>query len=625
MDRWCERGILGLVLAILVVGPLAIGAVRPSGFLLVQGLTSGVMVLWGVRFWSAGRAQLFWPPICWVVVAFTLYAVARYLTADIEYVARQELLRVLVYAFLFFATLNNLNRQESAQVISFTLLFLAMAISFYAIYQFLTGSDRVWQFIKPYPHRGSGTYICPNHLAGFLEMLLPLGLAYTLCGRVRPVLRVFLGYASLVILAGLAVTVSRGGWFSAALALLVLFGVLLFQRNHRLSAFVFLTLLVGVGVLVFPKSEVFRSRTGPLVAHNGKINDELRFSIWGPAVRLWRENPWWGVGPAHFDYRFHAYRPDEVQERPDRVHNDYLNTLVDWGVAGTALVSLAWLLLGAGLLKTWGYVRPPPNDLGGTRGSNRFAFVLGASAGLLALLCHSTVDFNMQIPANAILAITLMALLSAHLRFATERYWVKLALVAKMLGSGVLVVGVYYLSQQGLRRGVEYTWQQRAARAPNFSATQSACLQRAFAAEPKNAATAYKIGECYRIQSQDGGDNYRELAGRAMEWFARATKLNPWDDQSYLRYGWCLDWVGRQDESGPYFHRAAELDPNGFFTLANVGLHYVELKDYAAAIPWFERSLRLENNNNPIARSYLQIANRTLLEAATNDISAHLQ
>ena len=146
LDRWCERGILALVLAILVLGPLATGAVRPLPFLIIQGLTLGVMVLWGARLWLDPRPQLLWPPICWAVVAFTLYAIGRYLTADIEYVARQELIHILVYAFLFLAILNNLHRQESTQIISCTLVFLAMAISFYAIYQFLTHSNRVWNY-----------------------------------------------------------------------------------------------------------------------------------------------------------------------------------------------------------------------------------------------------------------------------------------------------------------------------------------------------------------------------------------------------------------------------------------------------------------------------------------------
>ena len=81
-------------------------------FLVLQALTLGVMALWGVRLWVSPRPQLLWPPVCWAVLAFVIYAIIRYRQADIEYVARAELVRILIYAFLFFAILNNLHRQE---------------------------------------------------------------------------------------------------------------------------------------------------------------------------------------------------------------------------------------------------------------------------------------------------------------------------------------------------------------------------------------------------------------------------------------------------------------------------------------------------------------------------------
>ena len=66
------------------------------------------------------------------------------------------------------------------------------------------------------PGRASGTYISPNNLAGFLEMILPLAIAYTLAGRMKPLMRILLGYSALVMLAGIAVTFSRGGWAASA-------------------------------------------------------------------------------------------------------------------------------------------------------------------------------------------------------------------------------------------------------------------------------------------------------------------------------------------------------------------------------------------------------------------------
>jgi tetratricopeptide (TPR) repeat protein len=166
-------------------------------------------------------------------------------------------------------------------------------------------------------------------------------------------------------------------------------------------------------------------------------------------------------------------------------------------------------------------------------------------------------------------------------------------------------------------------WLLRADKAPAYSPAQAALLKNAFEKEPMNAETAYAIGDAYRVESAEGGSNYRELAEQAKDWFGRSIKLNPWRADEYLRYGWCLDWLGRTAESGKYFERAAELEPNGYFVTANIGLHYIEAGDFAAAKPWFERSLSLEGDNDT-ARRYLQIVNIRMQEAATNEMSAKL-
>ena len=283
LDRWCERSILGLVLGILVFGPLAMGAVDPPEFLVIQGLTVAVMLVWALRLWISPKPKLLWPPLGWVVLAFAALAVGRYFTADIEYVARQEMIQVLMYAFLFFAIVNNLYRQESVQIISFTLIFLAMGISCYAVYQFLTHSNRVWDYVSPYVGRASGTYISPNNFAGFLEMLLPLATACVLVGRMKPVVRILLGYSALVMLAGMVVTFSRGGWVAVAVALLVLLGTLIFHRNHRLPAFLLLVVL-AVGGTVFVTN--YLSKTLSYMRRVGTPGEAGELNLAGPPRHL---------------------------------------------------------------------------------------------------------------------------------------------------------------------------------------------------------------------------------------------------------------------------------------------------------------------------------------------------
>lgn len=624
LDRWCERGILGLTLAVLVFAPLATGAVRTVDFLVVQGLTLGVMALWGARLWFSPRSQLLWPPTCWAVLAFVAYTLIRYATADIELVGREELMRVLVYAFLFLAIVNNLHRQEHTHFIVFTLIFLGMAESLYALFQFLANSNRVWYFVTPYTHRGTGTYINPNNLAGFLEMALPLGLAYLMAGRVKPLTRVLIGYASLMILAGLGVTLSRGGLIATAAALLIFFALLVPKRTFRTQALALLILLAaGAGYLV-PKSYFFLQRIGQSGVEQ-QVAGDARTVIWEATIRMWRDHLWWGVGPGHFDSCFRPYRPAQVQLRPDFAHNEYLNTLADYGVAGTVIVGAVLALLWVGVFKTWSHVRRTERDFG-NKLTNKFAFVLGASLSLVAVMIHSCVDFNLHVPANALLAVTLMALLSGHVRFATERFWLTTRPWQKYALSLALLAGVAAFGAQLWRRGREQFWLARDARleavshAPLGAPPRLAALEKAFAAEPKNFDTSYRIGEAYRAQCWQafdaGYDVYAEKARQAMAWYARGMKLNPWDANNALRYGMCLDRLERHQEAEPYYRRANALDPCGYFVTANIGWHYLQIGDYAAARPWFERSIRLQWKDNPIAFTDLDLVLRRMKEAA---------
>ena len=617
LDVWCERGILGLVLAILIYAPLATGAVRPQDFLVVEWMTLAILLLWSLRFWLNPAHRLLWPPVCWAVLAFMLYAVARYFSSEIEFVARQEVLKIIVYGVLFFAILNNLYRLELTQMVAVTVISLGMAISLYAVYQFLTDSDQVWNFIKPeiYRKRGSGTFISPNNLAGYLEMLLPLALTYTLVGRFGHLPKVFLGYASLTIFTGIAVTVSRGSWAATSVTMVVLFIWLMRQRGYRLQAFLLLLGLVSAASVILMTAKLSPNRIEKLT-FQGHRND-IRGMIWPTAIKIWHDHFWWGAGPAHFDYYFRQYRPpsDQMQLRPNRAHNDYLNTLADWGLVGGVLVGLAWLVFYWDIFRSWKFVQRVQDDFAAKR-SNKSSFVVGAALGLLAILLHSAVDYNMHIPANALLTVTLMALVCGHFRFATERYWVTPGNALRVGITAALAGGFACLGTQAWQTTQETVWLNQAGRMAESSQEQIFALENAFAAEPKNAETAYKIGECFRLRAWEGGEGAREGLAEAMEWFKRAMELNAHDPYGFTRYGMCLHWLGKHAESGFYVKRAFELDHNNHYIVAHVGWHYAQLKEWATAKKWFERSLSLQWQKNDMATSYLEIINRKLAETA---------
>jgi tetratricopeptide (TPR) repeat protein len=174
-----------------------------------------------------------------------------------------------------------------------------------------------------------------------------------------------------------------------------------------------------------------------------------------------------------------------------------------------------------------------------------------------------------------------------------------------------------YFSCQGCRRAQAYVWQSRAANPDLLVLKRADLLRKAFAFEPSDFEITYQIAEFYRIQSFQGIQGYDLQAQTAMQWYSRGMKLDPFDGYNYLGYGMCLDWLERHDEAAPYFSRAEALDPNGYFTVAYLGWHYVQTGDYAAARACLQRSLWLQWNDNDIAHSYRDIVQDKLAQDAS--------
>jgi hypothetical protein len=350
----------------------------------------------------------------------------------------------------------------------------------------------------------------------------------------------------------------------------------------------------------------------------GHYDWDSRLRMWDAAERMWQDHLWWGVGPAHYDYRFREYRPADLQARPDRCHNDYLNLLVDWGLAGGVIVLAGIGLFLVGLFKTWPHVRREENAFGSGQ-SNRFAFFLGATGGLASLAAHSVMDFNLHIPANALIGVTLLALLSSNLRFSTEQYWVRPRVGLKVVLTVVLAAGVAVIVWQESRQSREAYWQTRADREEVYSPGRAAVLEKAFAAEPGNFETAYEIGECFWTQSLEGGKDYEMLTKTAKDWYTRANALNPHDAYSFLRLGMCLDWLGDHAGAEPYYLEAETRDPNGYYLASRLGWHYVQIGDYPAARQCFLRSISLYGNNMT-AQNYFAICENKLADRAAGRV-----
>jgi O-antigen ligase len=585
LDLSCERGILGTVLLIVLWGPLAFGGIPAYAFLVIQGLTILALGLWVVRLWAQQSFRLLWPAVCWAVFIFVLYALVRCRLVQIEYIARLELIQVIVYASLFFIIINNFHRREAVTLIVLCLILLGMVLSWDAIFQSAAKYPTIWGVPLVNVTRPSATYVNGNHLAGFLGMMVPLALSYLLMSRFSHTMKVLFAYCALAMLAGIGVTLSRGGILATSATLFVFCLVLLFQRRYWLPALGILAAFAALAV-VFAAEFAAVQRRFERAFISGHLTD-VRFEYWPAAVHVFEDHPLWGGGPGHFDSEFARYRPIQVQRRIGYAHNDYLNTLADWGCVGMVLIAAACALLYYGAWKIWPALRQADSDGVAAQKSDRSAFLLGACLGLLTPFFHSVVDFDMHIPANAVITVTLMALIGAQSGIAAERHWKDPRLSGKILLTIVLAAAMAWLAAQELRRGRETFWLHRADDETASWDDRLAGLQKACEAEPSNYANTYNLGEYYRISSQEGNPGCQALAAQALSCYAKSMAANPLDAFVPMRYGMCLDLLGETNRATAYFDLAEKLDPNCSEVAYYMGRHYVELGDYPAAEHWF--------------------------------------
>lgn len=611
-----EWGIVAILGLMLCLGPFVFGGVYTSGFLLLTTLCAVAATLWLILIFSGKKYRLLWPPVCWLVLAFMGYALWRYRFVGVPYAAEHELMRILLYGTLFFLAVNFLHGQESTQILSLLLVLVGMLVASYALFQYITHSNLVWNVIKPsqYANRGSGTYICPNHLAGFLEMVLPLGLAYLFAGRLNTTFKVFLGYACLVILAGIGVTMSRGGWLATGISIMAFLVLLLGHRKYRIQAGAALLCFIIGGYLVFDHSDSLKERLNQTLHRESGAPVSVRSLIWDASWKMGNDHKWVGVGPGQFDYRFQDYRHPEVQERPGWVHNDFLHLWVEYGLVGGGIFVIGLALLVSGAWKTRKYVMREARDFGKNRHSNRAAFVLGSSISLVAISVHSLFDFNLYIPANGILAVVLAGILVSHLRFSTERHWWKSWWPNRVIAGLVVIVLAGLLIAPIPGRYREMSWLHQAKAAEPFSSEHMEALAEAVRVEPGNFESSFRIGD---ILMQLGsrfipGSGYEQQLEVAIQWFEKSIQAWPDYPYPYAMIGKCLDLLEREDEATPYFEKAFALDPKNIFIVNQMGYHELERGDFEAAHDYFQMSWDLRYYGNFDAQKPLIILKKRL-------------
>ena len=115
-------------------------------------------------------------------------------------------------------------------------------------------------------------------------------------------------------------------------SLIVFFVIMLWNRSFRIPALAILLLLLAGGSMFGFRSWQTQKRFDSLE------NANIRLKYWQPAMEIWKQEFWFGAGAQHYDWRYRPWRYWQLQGRPMYVHNDYLNTLTEYGTTGGIIV-----------------------------------------------------------------------------------------------------------------------------------------------------------------------------------------------------------------------------------------------------------------------------------------------
>ena len=262
---WSWARILGALLTTLVVVALLSIQALIGGTRLVFAFPAyGVLAAAGVIGLLAFRKTKPWPDqLCLLsAVLFFGYILIRASFSPDAYLARFDIYSVLAGLVMYLLTACVLTDPKTQLIILLCLIAGGLGHVLVGAIQFHHADN--WMplaFLQrfDYGRRASGFYICPNHLAGLLEVLGLFGLSVTLWSRWPVWAKLLIGYATMMCYLGAILTGSRGGYLSVLFSLLVF---LLLSFHLARAAGSALQMRIGAGALVMAALAALAPRRG---------------------------------------------------------------------------------------------------------------------------------------------------------------------------------------------------------------------------------------------------------------------------------------------------------------------------------------------------------------------------
>jgi O-antigen ligase len=268
-----------------------------------------------------------------------------------------------IMALIFFLVLNLVKRIDDVIYLINLFILVAVLASVIALVQYYFADSQVVSGFIRQAVAPASTFGNKNMLVHFLVLTLPISIGLAVFSNQR--YQIVLYTLASVIMAWILVhTYTRAGWLAAMLQLSLLLVFLWieyyqhqsnpFKQNQKIHTQKIIILLSGIMLWFLLINYTDQGWQWNMVNIAERINMESggRIAAWVNSLEMIKDNPWFGVGAGSWQYEYAHYydriMPDVVYNenvRLERLHNDFLEMIANFGLVGFSI-----LLLLAGML-----------------------------------------------------------------------------------------------------------------------------------------------------------------------------------------------------------------------------------------------------------------------------------
>lgn len=542
-----------------------------------------------IRFFlSTYRRDIAIPPGGWVLLVFFVYVLGSLAFSEVPYEAFLETMRFLSYIIAFWLWINLLRFHHRWKIVLVLLMFSASLMAWYALIQDVHGTRYVLNVIRPpqYEMRASGAYICPNHFAHLMQMMILISTGVVCCRRISLSVRLIAGYTVLICLPALYLTESRSGLIGLMLGMVTLFVAVSIRKGVKkfLLALVIVPLLAAsAGVVAWKASPMLQTRV------EAAMKGDIRLVIWKDSMEIVKESPVFGSGLGSYRWMYPHFRAHLLDNAdPEFAHNDYLQYWAEMGLVGLLIMSVA---IGAIVWFGVGVIR--------RHDTAEFVWLMAGMLGMMAgSLVHAFFDFNFHIFANTHVYIFLICTMIAAVadgetektRNVTGRSasWLGWILVLILVGAALvygrsMVSYGYVLAAEKRMATMEWDHAQK-------------LYHKAVTWAPGNWKA--HIGYAHLMRTRSFWVRDRALKEKWLSLsrfhYEQSQEKNPWEVDAVYGLSGLYKMTGDQEKALELRRTCTEMVPRHVFYLNELGLQLKDMGRYNEALEVYLASQAVE-------------------------------